>query len=90
MASRMLGFINRTFIFKSKDMILPLSKSMVRAHLEYAVQFWDPHLSKYIKLEALQQRANKLIHLLRYKTYEERLQNQHFFFSFKIIGSGES
>ncbi len=38
-ANRMLGFINRNFSFKNKDIILPLYISLVRRHLEYAVQF---------------------------------------------------
>ncbi len=43
-ANRMLGFINRNF-FKNKDIILPLFINLVGPHLEYAVQFWSPHLS---------------------------------------------
>ncbi len=38
-ANRMLGFINRNISFKTKDVILPLYASLVRLHLEYAVQF---------------------------------------------------
>ncbi len=54
-ANRMLGFINRNFSFKNKDIILPLYTSLVRPHLEYAVQFWSPHHTKDIaKLEAVQ------------------------------------
>ncbi len=51
-ANRMLGFIDRNFSFKNKDVILPLYISLVRPHLEYAVQFWSPHDAKDIgKLE---------------------------------------
>ena len=51
----MLGFINRNFSFKNKDVILPLYISLVRPHLEYAVQFWSPHHTKDIaKLEAVE------------------------------------
>ena len=79
-ANRMLGFINRNFTFKSKDIILPLYTSMVRPHLEYAVQFWDPYLCKDIqKLESVQRRATKLIPNLRHKTYEERLKALNLF-----------
>ena len=54
-ANRMLGFINRNFSFKNKDIIPPLYISLVRPHLEYAVQFWSPHHSKDIaKLESVQ------------------------------------
>ena len=79
-ANKMLGFINRNFTYKSKDIILPLYSSLVRPHLEYAVQFWDPHLSKDIqKLESIQRRATKLIPNLRNKTYEERLRELNLF-----------
>ncbi len=51
-ANRMLGFINRNFSFKNKDVIILLYISLVRPHLEYAVQFWSPHHAKDIaKLE---------------------------------------
>ncbi len=54
-ANRMLGFINRYFSFKNKDVILPLYISLVRPHLEYAVQFWALHHAKDIaKLDAVQ------------------------------------
>ncbi len=47
-ANRMLGFINRNFSFKNKDIILPLYISLVIPHLEYAVQFWMPHHARDI------------------------------------------
>ncbi len=71
-----MGFtcINRNFSFKNKDVTLPLYISLVRPHLEYAVQFWAPHHAKDIaKLEAVQRRATKMIPSLRNKSYEERL-----------------
>ncbi len=68
-ANRMLGFI-----FKNKDIILPMYISLVRPHLAYAVQFWSPHHAKDIaKLEAIQRRATKMILSLRNKSYEKRL-----------------
>ena len=36
-ANKALGFIKRNFEYKSKNIVLPLFKSMVRPHLEYAV-----------------------------------------------------
>ena len=79
-ANRMLGFINRNFSFKNKDVILPLYISLVRPHLEYAVQFWSPHHAKDIaKLEAVQRRATKMITSLRNKSYEERLASLNLF-----------
>ncbi len=73
-ANRMLGFIKRNFSFKNKDIILPLYNSLVRPHLDYAVQFWSPHLAKDIaKLEAVKRRATKMIPSLCNRSYEERL-----------------
>ncbi len=60
--SRMLDFINRNFSFKNKDVILPLYISLVRPHLEHAVQFREPHHAKDIaKLETVQRRAMNMI-----------------------------
>ncbi len=42
-ANRTLGFIKRNFLYKNKEVILPLYNSEVRSHLDYAVQFWSPH-----------------------------------------------
>ncbi len=79
-ANRMLGFIRRNFSFRNKDILLPLYNSLVRPHLEYAMQFWSPHLAKDIaKLEAVQLRATKMIPSLRNKSYEERLARLNLF-----------
>ncbi len=79
-ANRMLGFIKRNFSFKNKDIILPLYNRLVRPHLEYAVQFWSPHLAKDIaKLEAVHRRATKMILSLRNKSYKERLARLNLF-----------
>ncbi len=72
-ANRMLGFTNRNFSFKNKDLILPLYISLVRPHLEYAAQFWAHHHAKDIaKVKAVQRRVTKMITSLRNKSYEER------------------
>ncbi len=79
-ANRMLGFINRNFSFKNKGTILPLYISLVRPHLEYAVQFCSPHHAKDVaKLEAVQRRATKMITSLRNKSYEEILARLNLF-----------
>ena len=71
----MLGFISRSFDYKSIDIVLPLYKSLVRPLLEYAVQFWNPHYAKDIlTLERVQRRATKLIPSLRNLPYKVRLQ----------------
>jgi len=73
-ANRILGMISRTFQNKSKEIVIPLYKSLVRPHLEYCIQAWCPHLIKDIKLiENVQHRATRMIPELRGKSYEERL-----------------
>ena len=47
---------------------------IVRPHLEYCIQAWNPYLRKDVDmLEKIQRRATKLIPGLRDLTYEERL-----------------
>ena len=79
-AGKMLGLIGRSFEFRSRDIILRLYNSMVRPHLEYAVQFWTPHLRKDIdRVERIPRRATKLIPELRNKSYENRLRELKLF-----------
>ena len=74
-ANKILEFISRAFDYKSKDIIIPLYKSLVRPHLEYAIQFWSPYHGKDIGLlERVQRRATKLFPNLRNRPYEERLK----------------
>ena len=55
-------------------MILKLYKSLVRPHLDYAIQAWCPYLEKdKKKLEKVQARATKLIPSIQHLPYEERL-----------------
>ena len=72
-----LGMIRRniTYNYKEKSLIIPLYKAIVRPHLEYCIQAWNPHLRKDVDmLEKIQRRATKLIPELRDLTYEERLK----------------
>ena len=75
-ANRMLGYIRKSITSKSKDIVLPLYRGMVRPHLEYAVQFWLPFLRKDIDLlEKVQHRATKIINGISGLEYEERLRS---------------
>ena len=79
-AQRILGYIKRQFGFRNKEIVLSLYNSLVRPHLEYAVQFWSPSLRKDIsRLERVQARATKLIPSIRHKSYPERLEELDLF-----------
>ena len=45
-ANQILGMIKRTFIFKTKDNLLQLYKCLVRPHLKYCMQAWNPYLKR--------------------------------------------
>ena len=73
-ANRILGLIRRNIVYKSKEIILRLYKSLVRPHLEYCIQVWSPYFRKDIELlEKVQRRATKMISEFRHLSYEERL-----------------
>ena len=73
--NQVLGMIQRNITYKEKSLIIPLYKAIVRPHLEYCVQAWNPHLRKDVDmLQKIQRRATKLIPELRDLTYEERLK----------------
>ena len=76
-ANKLLGMIKRNFIDRSKATILALYKSLIRPHLEYCIQVWNPHLVKDrpIKLmEGVQKRATKLVHGIENWKYDDRLK----------------
>ena len=74
-ANRKLGMIKREFKNKSREIMLPLYKSMVRPHLDYCIQAWKPHLRKDVdKLEKVQRRATVMIEGLEGFGYLERLR----------------
>ena len=73
--NQVLGMIRRNITYKEKSLIIPLYKAIVRPHLEYCIQAWNPHLRKDVDmLDKIKRRATKLIPELRYLTYEERLK----------------
>ena len=75
-AQKLLGYIKRQFRNKNKEIVLTLYNSLIRPHLEYAVQFWAPSLKKDIgRLEAVQARATKLIPSIRQLGYQRRLKS---------------
>ena len=69
-----LGLIRRHYKFLHKDVVVRLYKQMVRPHLEYAIQAWNPFLARdKFLLEQVQRRATRLISSISDLPYEQRL-----------------
>ena len=61
-ANKILGIIRRSFIFLNCDIFIPLYKSLIRSHFDYAMIIWSPNLGKFIdSIESVQRRATKMI-----------------------------
>jgi hypothetical protein len=74
-ANKILGMLKRTFISRDSELWKYLYTSLVRPHLEYAVQVWNPYLKKDILvLERIQRRATRIPHGFKELSYEERLK----------------
>ena len=59
-ANKLVGFIGRTFEYKSEKVILTLYNALVRPNLEYCTQFRSPYYRKYInKLERIKIKITK-------------------------------
>ena len=72
-ANKIVGLIKRTFAYIDVDMGRSLYVSLVRPHLEYAVQSWSPYFKKDIEeLEKVQRRMTKLVTGISELQYEER------------------
>ena len=72
-ANSMIGRINRTFSYMDVDMFKAIYPSMIRSHMEYAVQAWSPQTAREINLlEQVQRRATRLVGSLRNSSYETR------------------
>ena len=73
--NQILGLIRRNIVYKEKELIIPLYKTIVKPHLEYCIQAWRPYRKKDIDmLERVQRRATKMIPKLRNISYEMRLK----------------
>ena len=59
--------VRRTFRNLNADIFLPLYKTLVRTHLDYASSVWVPYKKKYIldKIESVQKRATNKYQVLK-------------------------
>jgi len=71
----MTKIIKRTFQFLDKHTCLPLYKTMVTSHLDYAMAVWHPYKIKHkIALQNIQRRAIEELPGMRDLSYIERLK----------------
>ena len=74
-ARRMSGMILRNITFKSKSILVPLFKTLIRPILEYGNSVWCPYLKRDIDdIERVQRHFTKRIHCVKNLEYEDRLR----------------
>ena len=74
-ANSMFAVLRRSFQFIDKETFVPLYKTLVRTHLDYASPVYNPYKVKHIEqLEAVQRRATRQIPGMTGKSYCERLR----------------
>ncbi|MCL4119882.1 UNVERIFIED_CONTAM: hypothetical protein GTU68_034584 [Idotea baltica] len=71
----MFAKLRRTFQYLDKKTFVPLYKSIVRKHLDFASSAWYPYKVKHIEqIEAVQRRATRQIPSFKNMSYPERLK----------------
>ena len=74
-ASKILGSLKKAFLCKDSGLWKILFTSLVRPHLECAVEVWSPTREMDIKsIEKVKARATKIPTLMRNLGYEARLK----------------
>ena len=79
-STQMFAMLRRSFQFLDANMFVPLYKTLVRTHLDYASPAWAPFKVKHTDmLESVQRRATKQIKGMKNLAYEtERAQTAIF------------
>ena len=78
-ANQMLCWIARNLISREKTLMLRIYKTLIRPHLEYCVQLWNPaaehgNWSLILRIESVQRRFTRMIEEVGLLPYSERLQ----------------
>ena len=78
-ANKLICWITRNLINKDRSVMLPVYKTLIRPHLEYCVQLWNPvaehgNWSLILKLEGVQRRFTRMIDGVGLLPYSERLE----------------
>lgn len=74
-ANSIFAVLRRTFKYLGIETFMPLYKTMVRTHLDYASSVWSPYKKKDIdKIEGVQRRVTKQLPGLKDMSYPERLK----------------
>ena len=78
-ANQMICWIVRNLILREKSVMVQVYKTLIRPHLEYCVQLWNPvaehgNWSLILELEGVQRRFTRLIDEVGTLPYSERLE----------------
>ena len=77
-ANKMICWIARNLIIREKCVMLNIYKTLIRPHLEYCVQLWNPVVGHgnwqiILELEAVQRRFTRMIEGIGLLPYSDRL-----------------
>jgi len=79
-ANHILGCIHISVARMLREEMLPLHSALMRPHLEYCVQMWNPQYRRKMDLlEQIQKKATKMIQGMKYFPYEGRLRELRLF-----------
>ena len=78
-AKSVIGWVTRNVISRSREVMLNIFKSIIRPHVEYAVQIWNLPASHgnwklILEIEDVQRSFTRLIDGIGLLTYEKRLE----------------